>query len=212
MDKPVLCNACERAREAKEKQDQEDYARQRKRELEQQAHAHEIAKLEAEIRKIRETTQDIERAKEMAQILDQKKKDLEDARRLANGPRTSAYEAESSLTIAPNPSNPKEKKVSGQSSLQNLSSLTNKISNPEPAPSPSKIDWDRQKRLENASNDAIDTLIEMTGLEEVKQQVLKIKARIDTALRQGINPKGERYGIVLLGNPGTGMTIINRVF
>ncbi len=54
----------------------------------------------------------------------------------------------------------------------------------------------------------------MTGLEEVKAQVLKIKARADTALRQNTNVKDERYGIVLLGNPGTGKVVskyINQV-
>ena len=48
--------------------------------------------------------------------------------------------------------------------------------------------------------------MEITGQEEVKAQVLKIKARADTALRQNTNMKDERYGIVLLGNPGTGKT------
>jgi len=60
--------------------------------------------------------------------------------------------------------------------------------------------------VDNASNGAIDSLREMTGLEEVKAQVLKIKARADTALRQNTNMKDERYGIVLLANPGTGKT------
>ncbi len=46
----------------------------------------------------------------------------------------------------------------------------------------------------------------MTDLEEVKAQVLKIKARVDTALRQNTNMKDERYEIVLLNNPGTGKT------
>lgn len=43
-------------------------------------------------------------------------------------------------------------------------------------------EWDRQKRVDNGSNGAIDSLMEMTGLEEVKAPVLKIKATADTAL------------------------------
>lgn len=58
----------------------------------------------------------------------------------------------------------------------------------------------------NALNGAIDSLMKMTGIEEVKVQVLKIKVRADTALRQNMNMKDKRYGIVLLGNPGTGKT------
>ncbi|KAL8855409.1 MAG: hypothetical protein Q9178_007947 [Gyalolechia marmorata] len=68
--------------------------------------------------------------------------------------------------------------------------------------SPSESKWDRQKRVGNASNGAIDSLMKMTSLEEVKAQVLKIRARADTGLKQNTNMKDERYGIVLLGNPG----------
>jgi hypothetical protein len=42
------------------------------------------------------------------------------------------------------------------------------------------------------------------GLEAVKQQFLDIKAKVDTVVRQNVSLKGERYGAVLLGNPGTG--------
>jgi DNA replication protein DnaC len=44
----------------------------------------------------------------------------------------------------------------------------------------------------------------MTGLQEVKDQFLRIKAKIDTAVRQNITLNKERFGIALLGNPGTG--------
>ena len=43
------------------------------------------------------------------------------------------------------------------------------------APSPSEKEWKRQKDFENASNKALDKLMDMTGLENVKEQVLKIK-------------------------------------
>lgn len=44
----------------------------------------------------------------------------------------------------------------------------------------------------------------LTGLEDAKTKILNIKAKIDTVLRQGIDMKDERLGVVLLGNPGTG--------
>ena len=68
-----------------------------------------------------------------------------------------------------------------------------------------KAEWQRQKDQENATNPAIDAIMEMIGLEDVKNQVLKIKSKVDTALRQGTDMKKERLGLVLLGNPGTGM-------
>jgi hypothetical protein len=40
-------------------------------------------------------------------------------------------------------------------------------------------------------------------------QVLRIKAKVDTSIRQGINLKKERLGLVLLGNPGTGTVLVH---
>jgi autophagy-related protein 11 len=78
------------------------------------------------------------------------------------------------------------------------------------AQSPSEVEWERQKRVENASNDAIDALMKLTGLEQVKEKILDIKAKIETLARQGIDMKKERLGMVMLGNPGTGENICSR--
>ena len=75
---------------------------------------------------------------------------------------------------------------------------------PAPGKSNAKADWDHQKKFEGAENDALDKLIEMIGLEDVKDRFLSIKARIDTAIRQNIAMEDERFGAALLGNPGTG--------
>lgn len=73
----------------------------------------------------------------------------------------------------------------------------------------SKTEWQRQKDQENASNPAIDEIMDMIGLENVKIQVLRIKAKVDTSIRQGIDLKKERLGLVLLGNPGTGTVLVH---
>lgn len=73
-----------------------------------------------------------------------------------------------------------------------------------PKKSTSELEWERQKRVEGASNNAIDDLMALTGLEEVKEKFLDIKAKIETVARQGIDMKKERMGMVMLGNPGTG--------
>lgn len=65
-------------------------------------------------------------------------------------------------------------------------------------------DWQEQKDLECASNSALDSLMQMIGLETVKKEFLNIKARVDTTIRQGVDLKGDRFGAALLGNPGTG--------
>jgi hypothetical protein len=63
------------------------------------------------------------------------------------------------------------------------------------------------KRVDGASNAAIDALVALTGL-DVKTKILDIKAKIETVLRQGTDMKDERLGIVLLGNPGTGFALL----
>ena len=75
---------------------------------------------------------------------------------------------------------------------------------PKLADSPSKKEWSRQKNMEGASNPSIDTIMGMTGLEEVKRKVLNIKTKIDVSIRQNASLKQERFNAVLLGNPGTG--------
>lgn len=67
-----------------------------------------------------------------------------------------------------------------------------------------QADWDYQKRFELAQSDQIDALMGMIGLENVKTTFLAIKAQVDIAIRQNVDLTGERFGTVLLGNPGTG--------
>ncbi len=70
--------------------------------------------------------------------------------------------------------------------------------------SPSKTEWQRPKNIENANNPAIDDIMDTTGLKAAKQQVLQIKSKVETPIRQGTDLKKESLGVVLLGNPGTG--------
>jgi hypothetical protein len=72
--------------------------------------------------------------------------------------------------------------------------------------SESEIEWKRQKDVEGAQNDAIDAIMDMTGLESIKKQVLGIKAKIDTSARQGSSLNQESFNVVFLGNPGTGVS------
>ncbi|KAK1144124.1 hypothetical protein N8T08_005786 [Aspergillus melleus] len=75
-------------------------------------------------------------------------------------------------------------------------------------PTPAEADWRYQKEFEGAQSNELDKLMGMVGLEDVKQMFLDIKAQVDAAIRQGVDRKGERFGSVLLGNPGTGKTTV----
>ena len=72
---------------------------------------------------------------------------------------------------------------------------------------PSKEDWEYQKEFQGAENGVLDSLMDLIGLEDVKQQFLSIKAKVDTNVRQNVSLKGERFNVAMLGNPGTGMII-----
>jgi hypothetical protein len=98
-----------------------------------------------------------------------------------------------------------DKSTKMQASAQSQkSALTKDPKDNEHPKSVSEMEWERQKRVGGALNDAIDALMEMTGLEDVKSKILMIKAKIETVLRQGTDMKRERLGMVMLGNPGTG--------
>lgn len=75
---------------------------------------------------------------------------------------------------------------------------------PQPVQISAHADWDFQKRFEGAQSAEIDTLMGMIGLNSVKEKFLSIKAQVDTAIRQNVDLKSERFGTILVGNPGTG--------
>jgi hypothetical protein len=71
------------------------------------------------------------------------------------------------------------------------------------AKSPSLIEWERQNV--QFAYPAIDTLMQLVGLENFKEHVLAIKNKVNVSTGQSTNLKTERFGVLLQGNPGTGM-------
>lgn len=200
--KPSICRSCDREAKEQERQQRAAFERQQKLAAEQAQHDAEMAKIENELRAVREEKLEHQRAAEMNRALEQRRQDLEVAKLAA--------------TQDPLPRRPIVPKVAERTkaepgiepSTQSGASVPKTTHEPVVIPlverSATELEWDRQKRVEGAVNVAIDDLMKMTGLEKVKAQVLRIKAKIETSQRQDTDLKQERFGICLLGNPGTG--------
>lgn len=110
-----------------------------------------------------------------------------------------------------------EKRASSQplSSSSNKSSETASNKTPKAfATSPGKAqdEWEAMKKMDGSCNQAMDTLMDMVGLESVKSRFLSVKGSVDTKIRQGLSLDGERFSCSLLGNPGTGKTTVARIW
>lgn len=202
---PLTCCKCDKAQKLAEKKQQQAFALQQKRDAEQAAHLKEVAALEAEIAREVEAVQDVRRAKERAEFIQQKKRDLEAMKR---GARVTTQQAAS----APTPqSGSIKKRTPNKHDAQATQSdddahvpKSTENTLPPSAPSGACEDWQRRKEVEHANNDAIDGIMGLTGLEEIKSKVLEILDKIETARRRGTDLQKERFNIVFLGNPGTG--------
>jgi hypothetical protein len=226
-----LCAICAKEKKLAEKLQKELFTLKHKQDLDQREHDRKMAELDDMIKTERQNIRDAQLAQERDDALRQKMKDLEETRALADAAKASSTLGSSLLssfksifTPDSGPSNnappttpmisaaPKSQTQTAQSSQSpqptkpgtNISSTSSTPDEWKLKVSKAKEEWERQKRIEGASNSAIDAIMEMTGLESVKEKVLRIKDKIDTSKRQNASLKDERFNVVLLGNPGTG--------
>ena len=208
---PGTCRTCQREDAKRQKELQAELEREAKREQEQAEHEARLADLDDQIRLIREKVADKQAAEERAQALEQKKRDLDMARLLAQEPQHATSGTRPGAATAhsvPSTSRPTTVTRPHTAQEQAKNPTTNK-KEPDEMKSAPEREWDRQKRVEGDSNASIDALMSLTGLKDVKAKILNIKAKVETVVRQGTDMKNERLGIVLLGNPGTGRYLPN---
>lgn len=213
---PLVCSTCERETRDAQKKAEKALRDRQKRDEQTRVHLKNIAKIEEEIDQFNQKIKDDRLDSEQKAALAQKREDLVKAKELASKPQVQKQVFQSQAIDRPSqvssiairttttptaPTAPAATHSMLEDQLQNCVDHNK---------SPSKTEWQRQKDQENASNPAIDRIMEMTGLEHVKSQVLRIKAKVETSVRQGTDLKKERLGLVLLGNPGTGKTTVAR--
>ena len=211
---PTACTRCDE--EAKRDQDEKQKAleMQEKRAREDREHRAHMAKLDAMLGLERQRIKDAQTSQEREAAVRQKEKDIEKARALAdeNGHRSAQPQPHPADTNVVDrnakpsqpqsaPTHPNSDKPARAPGLAEQKTHRRR----EKRASPAKEEWEDQKRTENATNDTIDAVMDMVGLEEVKLQILKIKAKIDANVRQNSDMKEDRLNVAFLGNPGTGM-------
>lgn len=200
--RPEKCAPCEKETKRLEKQAKQDLEAQEKREAAKRQHDLDMAGLEAQLQFEREKAADIQDAKDRDDEMRKKVKEIEDAKKQAkNAARQAA--ASGSQTSSSGPGNTTSIPPRSTPSPSNQPQNTSASLRPS-VPSPARDKWEHQKQVDGIQNPAIDQIMDLTGLEEVKEQILRIKAKIDTMKRQGVSLDKERLNLVLLGNPGTG--------
>ena len=221
------CKSCVREAKLTREKQARDLAETQRREEEQRAHLKRMDELEASTAAVFRRREEARSAKERAQTIQQKEMNLATILALDSGQGSAAVgtpvtvQSERGSACTPTPSN--SLPVPDFSAMDCRDSDTHNASSGDaheptspsvpklsykPFPtllaSPSKLEWTRQKSLLGITNQAVDAIMEMTGVEGVKAQILEIFAKIETTMRQNASLKQERFNAVLLGNQGTG--------
>ncbi|KAH8689078.1 P-loop containing nucleoside triphosphate hydrolase protein [Talaromyces proteolyticus] len=236
---PGVCPVCLKEEQEEVERKMRDHTLEQKRLAIQKEHAKNLEAIEQSIKAQQELLKDIHDEKARRAALAQRTEDLENlknalslARQEVDSLDVSTIADKKSVLpdIVPTPQIKKRtnrdsrtnNKVMSESSgspdtsisqTQARSDFSNSQRDVSPATySPAKDEWERQKELEGQSSRAIDELMNMIGLEEVKDKFLSIKTKVDTVVRQGSSLNDERFNSALLGNPGTGKTTVARLY
>ncbi|KAI1498334.1 P-loop containing nucleoside triphosphate hydrolase protein [Biscogniauxia marginata] len=124
-----------------------------------------------------------------------------------------------SIPLPPSPFlNPFNQEKTGsalcRSSLDGLPALYDDDQAGTKIESPAEQEWRRQKEELGEKNEALDKVMKMLGLENVKMAFLEIKSMIDASRSRQGHLKCQDLNLVLLGNPGTAgvISIVNTDF
>ncbi|KAJ5779630.1 ATPase AAA-type core [Penicillium paradoxum] len=220
------CHFCILEDQIKERKRKRDLELEKERKRKQDEYAQKLAEAQEEASYLKRLRRDEFDDAERAKILEQHRQEIEN---LKNPPQPATIQGSLQSQITTSiPS------IARSLTPTNVPSITTKIATPPiadktsthtrsvepptrqkmapPKQSAAETDWAYQKKFLNAQSQEIDKLMDMTGLESVKEKFLSIKAKVDVAVRQNVDPSRDRFGSVLLGNPGTGKTTVARLY
>lgn len=209
------CKKCEAEAIRIAKNLQRDHDLEMMRERSQKAYALELSEIQDEIAHERRWQRDQLDLEKQKKTIEQHRQDLANLRMdfadLSMSAKNNASSAHGSNDPKMSPDNsasvnsPQQTSPSAEdrAGSPNLGQPKNGTNSSQP-PSLPKEEWEHQKMFENARNDALDEMMSMIGLDNIKDQFLSVKSKVDTTVRQNVDLKGERFGAALLGNPGTG--------
>jgi len=219
------CKICDREANLAEAKRQNEFARRQKRDEEEAEHLRKKKEIEEKILEQQQLLRDAQLKEERRNEIRQKLADLEETKLMNRlpGPSSSSSmgvtssQAFSSFPMGgpsqhpaplsqPIPTTPlqteKAPYVSNRTGTEFGTSAT------PGAPSPSEAEWQRKKTIEGVVNPSVDSIMDMTGLEDIKTQVLQILDKIEIRNRQGASFDKDRYNVTFLGNPGTGTSLL----
>lgn len=224
------CRFCIQEDQVKERRHKRDLELEQERQRKQNEYARQLAEAQEEASHLKRVRRDEFDDAERARVLEQHRQEIEDLknppqipsppaspqRRLSSGTIAStASITEASSDSSGTPSTITEASSDSSVTVTRKSHSvqpTSRQAMPPKKTSAAKGDWDYQKKFLNAQSQEIDKLIDMIGLESVKTKFLSIKAKVDVSIRQNIDLNHDRFGSVLLGNPGTGKTTVARLY
>ncbi|TID20283.1 P-loop containing nucleoside triphosphate hydrolase protein [Venturia nashicola] len=195
----AACPICAEEDEQRERIRKRNERLDAERDAKRAAYARQLAENQAEIDHQKRILKDYREADDTAKALDQQKQNIANlkatAENLAKQRQVFSRSRSTSPSKLPAKTNPKGFSADDEDDW-----------------SSAKKQWENLKRHDGAENDALDELMDMIGLEDVKDKFLSIKIEVDTAIRQGLKMENKRFGVSLLGNPGTGKTTVARLY
>ncbi|KAL4998548.1 P-loop containing nucleoside triphosphate hydrolase protein [Aspergillus recurvatus] len=233
FQRQASCRRCAEEDKERERRRQRDMELELKSEQKRQEYARQLAQIQDEIAHERRLQKEGQDEQERQHILRQHRDDLERMRahaleRFRVGLDASKVRVHGPTTQGTTPQGTAHQGTARQGTARQGTARqgpSNELKTAEPdqarsahspdvatALSSAEQDWQYQKDYEAAQSDELDKLMGMIGLESIKTKFLSIKSKVDAALRQSIDFKAERFGSVLLGNPGTGKTTVARLY